>query len=65
MIPFEGRLLIPETTDDLCTGCGHCEYACPTTPYKAIFVNGNQVHKASKKPVNSPTDLKKPEEFPF
>ena len=65
MIPYEGRLVIPETTDDICIGCGHCENACPTIPYKAIFVDGNPVHKAAKKPVNVKTDLKKPEEFPF
>lgn len=65
MVPYEGKLVIPETTDDICIGCGHCEFACPTTPYKAIFVNGNPVHAAAKKPVNVQTDLKKPVEFPF
>jgi polyferredoxin len=65
MIPFEARLVIPETTDEICIGCGHCENACPTTPYKAIFINGNPVHKTAKKPVNVQTDLKKPDDFPF
>ena len=65
MIPFSGRLVIPETNDDICIGCGHCENACPTVPFKAIYVIGNTVHQAAKKPVNTQTDLKKPEEFPF
>lgn len=65
MIPYEGNLLIPETTDDICIGCGHCEFACPTVPYKAIFVNGNAVHAAAKKPVNVESDIKTPVDFPF
>ncbi|HPC99376.1 MAG TPA: 4Fe-4S binding protein [Bacteroidales bacterium] len=64
MIPFKGNLTIPETTDDICIGCGHCEYACPVTPYKAIFVNGNPVHTAARKPENVQTQLKH-EDFPF
>jgi ferredoxin len=65
MIPYEGNLLIPETTDDICIGCGHCEFACPTVPYKAIFVNGNPKHVAAKKPVNVESDIKTPVDFPF
>jgi polyferredoxin len=65
MVPFDSKLVIPETRDEICIGCGHCEYACPTTPYKAIFVNGNPKHIAARKPENTPSELKKPEEFPF
>lgn len=65
MIPYEGNLVIPEVTEDICIGCGHCEFACPTVPYKAIYVNGNAVHLAAKKPVNEKSDMKTPVEFPF
>ena len=29
---------------------GACEYACPTTPYKAIYVEGNAIHQLAEKP---------------
>jgi ferredoxin len=65
MVPFEGNLLIPETNDEICIGCGHCEFACPMIPYKAIYVDGNPVHMAAKKPQNEQSDIKTPVEFPF
>lgn len=65
MIPYEGNLLIPEVNVDICIGCGHCEFACPTVPYKAIFVDGNSVHVAAKKPENVQSEIKTPVEFPF
>ncbi len=44
-------LLIPKVTPEICVGCGGCEYACPTRPYKAIYVDGNPVHKTAEKPL--------------
>ena len=29
---------------DKCTGCGACEYLCPSRPFSAIFVNGREHH---------------------
>ncbi len=48
MIPFgklENSLYIPYVHEDVCIGCGACEYICPVTPHKAIVVQGLKVHK--------------------
>jgi ferredoxin len=50
MIPYEGKLKIPEQNNDICIGCGACEHACPTTPRKAIYVAPNRVHLRAQKP---------------
>jgi len=65
MVPYEGDLVIPETNPEICIGCGQCEYSCPTTPYKAIFVNGNPVHQVAKKPESTEAEIAIPDEFPF
>lgn len=71
MVPYLNtpgkRLVIPEVNPDICVGCGGCEYACPTKPYKAIYVDGNPVHKTAKKPVEKKIDesVDYKEDFPF
>ncbi|MBI1939409.1 MAG: ferredoxin, partial [Ignavibacteriales bacterium] len=45
-----------------------CEHACPTKPYKSIYVEGNTFHKLAKK--NTELEQKQKEvnvkeEFPF
>ena len=40
MVPYKGMLTIPEIRQEICVGCGGCEYVCPAIPYKAIYVEG-------------------------
>ncbi len=48
MVPWKDGLFIPEITPSLCVGCGACEFACPTEPYKAIYVDGREVHRMAR-----------------
>jgi ferredoxin len=65
MVPYKDNLVIPEVNEDICIGCGACEYPCPTTPYKAIYVEGNAVHKLAEKPEETEQKKEIEEDFPF
>ena len=66
MVDYKNNLRIPEVTEDICIGCGACEYACPTVPNKAIYVEGNPVHERAKKPQQKKVEkVEHEEEFPF
>lgn len=57
MVPYKNGLDIPFTRTEICVGCGGCEYVCPATPHKAIYVEGIAKHqkivleKAEKKEI--------------
>lgn len=44
MIPYKNYLTIPEINQEICVGCGGCEFICPALPWKAIFVQGISTH---------------------
>ena len=35
---------IPTVNEEMCIGCGACEFHCPSRPVSAITVNGKEVH---------------------
>ena len=43
LVPF-GEHRIPAIAEEVCTGCGACEYLCPVRPISAITVNGKHQH---------------------
>ncbi len=67
MVPYEGKLFLPELNNDICVGCGSCEHPCPTEPRKAIYVVSNPVHLKAKKPPVEKLEKKEEvmQEFPF
>ena len=65
MVPYKNGLTIPEIHIDTCIGCGACEHVCPAKPHKAIFVDGNPIHKVAKRPEFDELQEKKIEGFPF
>ncbi|MCX6257206.1 MAG: 4Fe-4S dicluster domain-containing protein [Bacteroidia bacterium] len=65
MVPYKGKLKIPEVNNKICVGCGACEYACPVKPFKAIYVDGNPVHLLAQKPEEKQHPKKNGEDFPF
>jgi MinD superfamily P-loop ATPase len=51
-IPLRNGLFLPKVNDDLCIGCGACEYACPAE-HKAIVVTPLAVHEVAKKKIEA------------
>jgi ferredoxin len=69
MVPYinaAGRnLVIPKMNEAICVGCGGCEHACPTRPYKAIYVDGNLMHRTAEKPQEKKLEQETSQDFPF
>jgi ferredoxin len=64
--PHGDNLRLPVLNQDLCIGCGACEFACPVKPQKAIIVTGRRVHARAKRLVEKKAvQPKSTEDFPF
>ena len=37
--------MVPAVNENVCIGCGACEYVCPSRPFSAIIVEGHEVHR--------------------
>ena len=67
-VPYGTNLRLPEMHNELCIGCGACEYACPVRPRRAITVQADAVHSTASRKVEAPAKAPAPapgEEFPF
>lgn len=65
-VPFGDNLRLPKVSQELCIGCGACEYACPAQPHKAITVAGERRHeRASRRVEGKAADPRRGSEFPF
>ena len=43
---YSDSLKIPVVNNELCIGCGACENLCPARPFSALYVEGNERHRA-------------------
>lgn len=63
MVPFDEKksLYIPHVHEEVCIGCGACEYICPVRPHTAIVIQGLKKHIRAK-PFNENMRLFVPQE---
>jgi ferredoxin len=65
MIPYKDGLTIPFIDADICVGCGGCEFICPVRPQRAIYVEGNEVHRQVRAFIVEEKDDKEITDFGF
>ncbi len=46
----QGERRRPAVAEEVCIGCGKCEYLCPVRPVSAIVINGKTVHISTQSP---------------
>ena len=64
--PFGTNLRLPVLNQNLCIGCGACEFACPVKPQKAIVVTGRRTHGWARRQAEKKAEPpKRAEDFPF
>jgi ferredoxin len=65
-VPFRQNLRLPQVNEELCIGCGACEFACPVRPQRAITVTARAEHMRAKKAIEAkPASPKPAGDFPF
>ncbi|MNC92690.1 2-oxoglutarate-acceptor oxidoreductase subunit OorD [compost metagenome] len=64
-MPFRTNLRVPKVNEDLCIGCGACEYACPVRPERAITVAARAEHAFAREPYEPPATPPTPGDFAF
>ncbi len=65
-IPFRDNLRLPQVKEELCIGCGACEFACPVRPVRAITITARAEHTRAQKAIEAKPTLPKPTgDFPF
>jgi ferredoxin-type protein NapF len=66
MVPYgEDGLYIPSLNENLCIGCGGCEYICPAVPDKAMIVYALATQGRAQKPTEEKQEEIVVDEFGF
>jgi len=65
-VPYGDNLRLPQMHDELCIGCGACQFACPVRPERAITVHGHRRHDRAEKRIEKKAEAPQGSgDFPF